>query len=233
MTGPAGSADPQVRPEVPPATPAAEALFGPTLERAERYARLLAGVGIAHGHLGPRELPRLWDRHLANCAVVTDLLPPGASIVDVGSGAGLPGLPMAIRRADLDVVLLEPMARRTAFLEQAVEELQLASRVRVVRGRAEEQTAMRAGADFVTARAVAPLERLLGWCVPLLRPGGLLLALKGSSAADEVARWRTGARRSLRAAVQEIEVVEVGREYGMEPTQVVRVERSTQRRRSG
>jgi 16S rRNA (guanine527-N7)-methyltransferase len=223
---------------LPPATSAARALFADQLDRAGRYAHLLATIGIEHGHLGPREVPRLWDRHLANSAVVTDLVSAGSTVLDIGSGAGLPGLPMAIRRTDLHVTLIEPMLRRSTFLERAVGELELAERVQVLRGRAEDGAVRGSvgGAFWVTARAVAPLPRLLGWCLPLLAPGGWLLALKGSTAADEVAHFRSTASGQLRAAVADLDVVELGADYGMESTQVIRVERSARtearRRRS-
>lgn len=151
------------------------------------YAELLAGAGVERGLIGPREVPRLWDRHLLNCAVVvgpeSGLIPEGASVIDVGSGAGLPGLVWGIARPDLDIVLLEPLLRRATFLEEAVSILGL-ERVRVVRGRAEES---KLAAAVVTARAVAPLDRLLGWVARLVAPGGEVLALKGSSAAEEIA----------------------------------------------
>ena len=150
------------------------------------YADLLAGAGVERGLIGPREVPRLWDRHLLNCAVVVDpesgLVPEGSAVIDVGSGAGLPGLVWAIARPDLDIVLLEPLLRRATFLEEAVSILGL-ERVRVVRGRAEES---KLTAGIVTARAVAPLDRLLGWVARLVAPGGEVLALKGSSAAEEI-----------------------------------------------
>ncbi|WP_375484618.1 16S rRNA (guanine(527)-N(7))-methyltransferase RsmG [uncultured Jatrophihabitans sp.] len=228
---------------LPAPSAAARSVFGDELGAAERYAELLAGPGIAHGHLGPREVQRLWDRHLVNSAVVTDLLPTGATVVDVGSGAGLPGLPMAIRRVDLSVILLEPMQRRTLFLEQAVGELDLAGRVQVVRGRADDEPvrALLSGQQWVTARAVAPLERLIRWCLPLLAPGGRLLALKGSRAADEVDRFREGAPRDLRDAVADIDVATLAAEDGAhgsaDVTTVVRVVRSARsqarRRRTG
>ena len=166
--------------------PAAAQVFGPSLDRAVAYAELLATAGTERGLIGPREGPRLWDRHLLNSAVVGELIPAGARVVDVGSGAGLPGVPLALARPDLDVVLLEPLARRVAFLSEAVADL---VNVTVVRGRAEEGHTRRAlgPADVVTARAVAPLDRLAGWCLPLARPGGTLLALKGSSAESELA----------------------------------------------
>ena len=223
---------------MPPATPAAHALFGAELPQAEHFAGLLATTGIAHGHLGPREVGRIWDRHLTNSAVVTDLVPVGATVLDVGSGAGLPGVAMAIRRPDLELVLIEPMLRRSTFLEHVVAEVGLAERVRVLRGRAEDPAVRVAagGASWVTARAVAPLERLVSWCLPLLVAGGQLLALKGSSASDEVARFETTAPRPLRTAVAGLTVIELGQDYAMDTTQVIRVERSARiearRRRS-
>ena len=166
----------------------ARAVFGPAVDAAAAYARLLATDGTVRGLIGPREVPRLWDRHLLNSAAIAPLVPARARVVDVGSGAGLPGIPLALARPDLTVALLEPLARRVAFLTECVDRLGL-DRVTVVRGRAEEEPIRRelGGADVVTARAVAPLERLAGWCLPLLRPGGLLLAMKGSTAAEELA----------------------------------------------
>lgn len=150
---------------------------------AEAYAALLAGPGIERGLLGPRERPRLWDRHLINCAVLADLVPQSASVADVGSGAGLPGLVLAIRRPDLEITLLEPLLRRATFLEEAVRHLDLDT-VEVVRARAEEVHGSRRF-DVVTARAVAPLDKLLRWCLPLTTVGGCVLAMKGENAATE------------------------------------------------
>lgn len=168
--------------------PVAETVFGGRLELAVRYAALLATDGVQRGLLGPREAPRLWERHLLNCAVVAELIPLGASVIDVGSGAGLPGIVLSVARPDLTVVLVEPLARRTAFLDEVVEVLGLAPAVTVVRGRAEDVAGNpdTVAADIVTARAVAPLDRLAGWCLPLTTLGGRLLALKGATAADEV-----------------------------------------------
>ena len=143
---------------------------------------------MERGLLGPREASRVWERHLLNCAVVAELLPPAARVVDIGSGAGLPGIALACARSDLRIDLVEPMARRVTFLEEAVTALALAPRVSVVRGRAEERTVVRrvAPAAWVTARAVARLDRLAAWCLPLLKPGGHLLALKGRGGAQEL-----------------------------------------------
>ena len=156
-------------------------VFGDRLELARRYADLLAGPGVERGLLGPREVERLWERHLLNSAAVAELIEPDAFVVDIGSGAGLPGIPVAIARPDLRVVLVEPMLRRTEFLNEAIAALGLP--VEVVRGRAEEAgvRAKLAGADVVTSRAVAPLDKLARWSMPLLRIGGRMLALKGSA----------------------------------------------------
>jgi 16S rRNA (guanine527-N7)-methyltransferase len=178
---------------VPPAEFAAvaERVFGERYPLAVDYARLLVTDGVVRGLIGPREAPRIWERHLVNCAVMSEIIPIGASVVDVGSGAGLPGIVLAVARPDLSITLVEPLARRTAFLSEAVTALGLESTVTVVRGRAEDVVdGPPAGADVVTARAVAPLDRLAGWCLPLARTGGRLLALKGSSAAEEVEAHR-------------------------------------------
>jgi 16S rRNA (guanine527-N7)-methyltransferase len=166
----------------------ATTVFGDNLTAAVRFAELLAAVGVERGLIGPREVDRLWDRHLLNSAVVAEAIPPGASVVDLGSGAGLPGVPLTIARPDLHITLLEPMARRVAWLTEVVDTLSLSASV--VRGRAEEPAIKQqlAGADVVIARAVAPLARLWAWSSPLLRQGGRLVALKGESADDEVAR---------------------------------------------
>lgn len=157
--------------ELPPAPEAARAVFGERLADAVRYAELLADAGVRRGLIGPREVPRLWERHLLNCAVLSDVVPEGVSVCDVGSGAGLPGIPLALTRPDLRITLLEPLLRRTIFLQEAVEELGLGN-VTVARGRAEEVAGRLTPVDVVTARAVAPLDRLAGWGLPLLRPYG-------------------------------------------------------------
>jgi 16S rRNA (guanine527-N7)-methyltransferase len=167
---------------------AAAEVFGDRLPLAGQYAELLATEGVVRGLIGPREAPRLWERHLINCGVMSQIIPFGASVVDVGSGAGLPGIVLAVARPDLVITLVEPLARRTSFLDEAVDILGL-DNVTVVRGRAEE-VAGHTEADIVTARAVAALDKLAGWCLPLAKVGGRLLALKGASAADEVAEHR-------------------------------------------
>ncbi|WP_207232552.1 16S rRNA (guanine(527)-N(7))-methyltransferase RsmG [Micromonospora kangleipakensis] len=171
---------------------AARTLFGDRLDLAAAYAELLATDGVVRGLIGPREAPRIWERHLLNCAAMAERIPEGATVLDVGSGAGLPGLVLAIARPDLTVTLIEPLARRTSFLIEAVQHLGLTRMVRVFRGRADEAAAgsrdiAPLSGDIVTARAVAPLDRLAAWCLPLVVPGGRLVALKGATAADEVA----------------------------------------------
>jgi len=161
-------------------------VFGSALGQAERYAELLAGPAVQRGLIGPRETARLWDRHLMNCAAVAELVPPACSVIDLGSGAGLPGVVIAMLRPEATVVLLEPMARRVAFLQECVRVLGL-GHTSVCRGRAED-LAGQVAADVVTARAVAPMERLAGLALGLARPGGLVLAMKGAGAAEELAR---------------------------------------------
>jgi 16S rRNA (guanine527-N7)-methyltransferase len=172
-------------------TDAIAGAFGAGADRATRFAELLTVHGVERGLIGPREVDRIWERHLLNSVAIAECIPDDVSVIDVGSGAGLPGIPLAIARPDLDVVLLEPMARRIAWLEEAVTKLDLYN-VKVVRGRAEEKDVRQryGNRDVATARAVAPLGKLVGWCLPLLRTGGQLVALKGSSAAEEIDRDR-------------------------------------------
>ena len=193
-------------------------LFGDRLPLAEEYARILATAGTERGLLGPREADRLWDRHLLNCAVVAQLLDGVDHVVDVGSGAGLPGIVLALVRPDLRVTLVEPLARRVAFLDEVVPRLGL-TRVEVVRGRAEE-LAGRLSAAVVIARAVAPLDRLAGWCLPLCEHGGRLLALKGASAADEI---HEHAEAVARVGGGPARIVECGTGVLDPPTTVVEV----------
>jgi 16S rRNA (guanine527-N7)-methyltransferase len=211
---------------VPEPPVAVAAMFGDRLDLARRYAEMLATDGVARGLIGPREVPRIWDRHLANCAVVTELLPLNARVVDVGSGAGLPGIVLAIRRPDLQIDLVDSLQRRTDFLDEVVGRLDLAGSARVVRGRAEEPgtVAMVGDAEWVTARAVAPLDRLVRWCLPLLRPGGKLLAIKGASAEAEVTEHETAVRR---LGGNELKVVRCGVGLIDEPASVIVVARST------
>lgn len=160
-------------------------MFGSSFPAVVEYARLLAGPGVERGLIGPHEVPRLWDRHLLNSAAVAGLIPRPCSVIDVGSGAGLPGIVLALLLADCEITLLEPMLRRTAFLAECTGVLGLVNAA-VVRGRAED-FAGKLSADVVTARAVAPLAQLAGIGLGLLRPGGMMLAIKGARAAQEVA----------------------------------------------
>jgi 16S rRNA (guanine527-N7)-methyltransferase len=180
-------------------------VFGAALPMAERYAGLLAGPAVVRGLIGPREAGRLWERHLLNCAVVAELVPHPATLIDIGSGAGLPGIVLAMLLPEVRVTLLEPMARRVTFLAECVAALDLAN-VTVHRGRAED-AAGQLRADVVTARAVAPLDRLAGWALPLVRPGGTVLALKGKSAKAELDAAAPALRR-LRVA--EVTVCQAG-----------------------
>lgn len=176
-------------PTAPPTPDSARGVFpSGRLAAAERYAAMLADAGVVRGLIGPREVPRLWDRHLLNSALLAPELPRDASVADIGSGAGLPGVVLAIARPDLRVTLVEPLLRRATFLSEVVDELQL-DNVVVRRARAEElhrDADLAPGFTVVTARAVAALSKLVDWCMPLVAPPGQLLVLKGSTAAEEV-----------------------------------------------
>lgn len=208
----------------PPA--AATEVFGDRLDMARRYEDLLAGPGVVRGLIGPREVDRLWDRHILNSAAVAEAIEPGARVVDIGSGAGLPGIPVAIARPDLNVTLVEPMLRRSEFLAEAVAELGIP--VEVVRGRAEDKNVRDAvaGADVVLSRAVAGLDKLTRWCLPLLRAGGRMLALKGERAEDEVAEHRAAMGK---LGATDVRVLRCGSGYLSPPTTVVEAVRSERR----
>lgn len=190
---------------VPP--PLASEVFGDSLDLARQYAELLAGPGVEWGLIGPREVERLWERHILNSAAAAELIAHGTKVVDVGSGAGLPGIPIAIARPDLHMTLLEPMLRRTEFLKTVLETLGI--QIQVVRGRAEDPAVSKelAGADAVLSRAVASLDKLTRWSLPLLRPGGRMLALKGDRADDEVA---SGSKTMRALGAVDIRVVRCG-----------------------
>jgi len=170
------------------------------LALAEGYAAWLTDAGTVRGLIGPREVPRLWARHLLNCAVLGEAVPTAATVCDLGSGAGLPGLVLAIARPDLRMTLVEPLRRRTTFLEEVVADLGLDS-VEVVRGRADDLHGARTF-DVVTSRAVAPLARLLRWSMPLVAARGALVALKGSSVDEEI-REAAGVLAAYRCATPE------------------------------
>ncbi|WP_192886822.1 16S rRNA (guanine(527)-N(7))-methyltransferase RsmG [Mycobacterium sp. MFM001] len=204
----------------PPDT--AAAAFGDRLDVAQRYAELLAGTGVEWGIVGPHEVDRIWDRHLLNCAAVAELLESGERVVDVGSGAGLPGLPLAIARADIRVVLVESLLRRSEFLHGVVAELGLG--VDVVRGRAEDREVRQqvGGCDVAVSRAVAPLDKLSRWSLPLLRPGGRMLAIKGERATEEVREHR---RVMTALGAANVRVVKCGVNYLSPPVTVVVAQR--------
>jgi 16S rRNA (guanine527-N7)-methyltransferase len=204
--------------EVSAAPPAAAAVFGAELDRVERYAEILAGAGVERGLLGPREVDRLWDRHLLNSAALADLLDTDERVADIGSGAGLPGIPLALARPDLRVTLIEPLLRRSDFLHEVVDELGMD--VTVVRGRAEESTVReRLGQmDAVTSRAVASLDKLTKWSMPLLRTDGRMLAIKGERADDEIGEHR---RVMASLGATDVRVVRCGVDYLNPPATVV------------
>jgi 16S rRNA (guanine527-N7)-methyltransferase len=194
---------------------AAAAIFGSQIKLARAYAQKLANDSDELGLLGPRELDKIWSRHILNSAVVAELVKPGELVADVGSGAGLPGIPMAIAAPDTDFVLIEPMDRRASWLQEVVDELELEN-VEVVRARAEEVE----GGQFevATARAVAALDKLLRLCVPLLKPGGRVIALKGSKAPEEILEAK---KLKAKLKIESFEIVVCGEKFLAEPTSVV------------
>lgn len=201
--------------------PSAEAIaeFGDSLAKAQRYVELLATDGVTRGLIGPRETARLWDRHLLNCALMAELVPDQGELVDIGSGAGLPGIVLAMLRPRLHVVLLEPLLRRSVFLEECVSALDLPNAT-VLRARAEDKAASGISADVATARAVAPLDRLVGWAAGLLRPDGQLLAIKGQSAAAEL---EAAGPVLSGLGVRSAEVLQAGHGRVVSATTIVRV----------
>ena len=195
---------------------AAVAIFGDQIDQARSFAQTLANDSDELGLLGPRELDKLWSRHILNSAVVAELVRPSDKVADVGSGAGLPGIPMAIARPDAQFVLIEPMERRSSWMLEVVEHLGLKN-VRVLRSRAEDVTEQ--DFDIVTARAVAALDKLLKMCVPLLKPGGALIALKGSKAAEEIANSK---KLEKKLGISRFEILVCGEKFLPEPTSVVK-----------
>ena len=200
---------------LPPEEVAAE-VFGSALPQAQEFAGMLATRGVEHGLIGPHEVPRLWDRHLLNCAVVAEFIDPRpATLVDIGSGAGLPGIVLAMLRPKVSVILLEPMERRCRFLTDCVAELGL-DNASVLRARAQDAVLR---ADVATARALAPLDRLAELAVGLVRPGGMVLAIKGQTAADELKKARPVLKR---LGVRGAKVVRAGQGKVDPATTVVR-----------
>lgn len=204
----------------------AETMFGDRYPLAERYVELLAGPGVHRGLIGPGEADRLWQRHMLNSAVLGELLPDGCRVLDVGSGAGLPGIPLALARPDLALFLLDTMARRVEWLREVVAELGLT--ISVHRGRAEDPRVrdQLGGKDVVTARAVAPLGRLASWTLPLVQVGGRLLAIKGATAGEEAVRDALAVQA---AGGGPVEIVQCGATIVRPPTTVVVVPRRAQR----
>ncbi|GAA4907818.1 16S rRNA (guanine(527)-N(7))-methyltransferase RsmG [Tessaracoccus lubricantis] len=192
------------------------AAFPASDEALKRYVDIVASRGMAWGLMGPREGDRLWQRHIANSLALVDAVPHGLDVADIGSGAGLPGIPLAIVRPDLRVTLIESLQRRSEFLDLAIEELGLGERVEVIRGRAEDVTEQ---FDIVTCRAVAPLEKLLRWTSPLFAPDGALVALKGASAEEEIRK----ASKLLKASRLQAEILELKAAPGVEGTRAIRV----------
>jgi len=215
---------------IPDTPSAAAAMFGKRLADAELYARLLAGAGIERGLLGPSEVDRIWERHVLNSVAIAELVESDSSVADIGSGAGLPGIPLALARPDLRLTLIEPLLRRAEFLREAVGELGLD--VAVIRGRAEDRSVREelGAVDAVTSRAVASLDKLARWSLPLLRDGGRMLALKGDRAEEEVDEHQR-VMRSLGAV--EVGVVKCGVDYLTPPATVVIVRRGTRTSRPG
>ncbi|WP_428831013.1 16S rRNA (guanine(527)-N(7))-methyltransferase RsmG [Arthrobacter parietis] len=197
---------------------AARTIFGDDLPLAERFVHHLATSGIERGLLGPRELPRLWDRHVLNCAVVGELIPEASRVADVGSGAGLPGLALAIARPDAAFLLIEPLERRVNWLREVTEDLGLKN-VEIFRGRAE-QAIGKSDVDVVTARAVSALSGLASLTMPLLKGPGEVLAIKGRSAGEEVEK---AAKIIRRLGGKSTRVETVGGDLLDEPTTVVRI----------
>lgn len=195
---------------------AAVAIFGDQIDQARSFAQTLANDSDELGLLGPRELDKLWSRHILNSAVVAELVRPGDKVADVGSGAGLPGIPMAIASPDAQFVLIEPMERRSSWMLEVVEDLGL-NNVRILRSRAEDVSEQ--DFDIVTARAVAALDKLLKMCVPLLKPGGALIALKGSKAAEEIANAK---KLEKKLGISSFEILVCGEKILAEPTSVVK-----------
>ena len=200
----------------PPGT--ASVVFGPATELACRYATMLATRGVERGLIGPREVPRLWERHLLNCGVIAGLVPGDVDVVDIGSGAGLPGVVIAMLRPQLHVTLLEPLLRRTVFLGECVAELGLAN-VTVCRGRAEDMAGA-LHADVAISRAVAPLGRLAELSAGVVRPGGMILAVKGQQAQAELDQAAPALRR---LGVRSAEVLQAGHGIVEPPATVIRI----------
>ncbi|WP_038586638.1 16S rRNA (guanine(527)-N(7))-methyltransferase RsmG [Corynebacterium glutamicum] len=203
--------------------PAAAEIFGDNLEKAIAYHESLATDGSVRGFIGPREVPRLWDRHILNCGVIGEAMDEGISVADIGSGAGLPGIPLAIARPDLNITLIEPLLKRSVYLNEVKEALNL-DNVTVIRGRAEEKVVRKQVGlvDIVTSRAVASLGKLATWSLPLVKIGGRMVAMKGSSVEEEIER---DAKEIRKAGGTDIKVYTVGEALLSEPTTLISIRR--------
>ncbi|MEH0147948.1 16S rRNA (guanine(527)-N(7))-methyltransferase RsmG [Corynebacterium sp. Q4381] len=193
-------------------------VFGDRLDLAKAYHDSLATTAAERGFIGPKEVDRLWERHILNCAVIGEAFGEGISVADIGSGAGLPGIPLAIARPDLSVTLIEPLLKRSVYLREVTQELGL-DNVTVIRGRAEEQ--QRGNFDAVTSRAVAPLGKLAGWSLPLVKHGGVMVAMKGASVSDELQRDE---KEIAAAGGEDAEIFTVGAVLP-QPTTLIRIVR--------
>ena len=197
----------------------ADRLYRDNYKTIRQYVDILVSRGVDWGLIGPREIGRLWERHILNSIALESLIPEGCRVADVGSGAGLPGIPLAILRPDLEMTLIEPMLRRSNFLTEAIDELGLDDRVTVVRGRAEDADLH---VDVVVSRAVAKLATLINWTADLIVESGSLLALKGQSADDEVVK----AKKELSKRRLSAEVLLIRADPASDVTRAVRVRRT-------
>jgi 16S rRNA (guanine527-N7)-methyltransferase len=212
--------------EVSAAPRAAEDLFGSRVDRAQRYAEILAGAGVERGLLGPREVGRLWDRHILNSAAIAELLCLNDRVADIGSGAGLPGIPLALARPDLRLTLIEPLLRRSEFLREVVDDLDL--EITIVRGRAEDPSVRQqvGEMDAVVSRAVASLDKLTKWSLPLIRPDGRMVAIKGERAEEEIREHR---RVMASLGAVDVRVMRCGADYLDPPVTAVVARRESTR----
>lgn len=195
-------------------------VFGDRLPLAQAYHDSLATTAAERGFIGPKEIDRLWQRHILNCAVIAEAFPEGLNVADIGSGAGLPGIPLAIARPDLTITLIEPLLKRSNYLGEVKEALGLGN-VTVIRGRAEEQPGQQF--DAVTSRAVAPLGKLAKWSMPLVKPGGAMIAMKGASVGEELER---DSREITKAGGADAEIFQVGQAVLEQPTTLIRITRN-------
>lgn len=195
-------------------------IFGDNLEKAKSYHDLLATDGSTRGFIGPKEIPILWNRHILNCAVISEAIGEYLRVADIGSGAGLPGIPLALVRPDLEIWLIEPLLKRSVFLGEVIQQLQL-DNVTVIRGRAEDKAVRKelGLVDVATSRAVAPLGKLAGWSLPLVKKGGAMIAMKGASVTEELTRDKAAIKK---AGGGHAEIFTVGKQLA-EPATVIKI----------